>query len=334
MAPETVRTQPAALVRPAPEGFEAAQKKLHALERNVQSVIVGKDDAVRLALVPLVCRGHLIIEDVPGIGKTTLAKALAKSIAGDFRRVQFTPDLLPLDITGGSFFNQKSGEFEFRPGPIFGNILLADEINRATPRTQSALLECMEEFQVTVDGRTHKLPEVFFVVATLNPVEQTGTFPLPETQLDRFMLRLRLGYPSEAEEVQIFDRQAAAHPIDTLTPVVTAADVVEMSAAAKRVFVHPSVKEYCAKLARATRSHADVVLGASPRGTLALIRAAQVMSMAQGQAYVTPDVVKRLAPFVLGHRVILKPQSALRGVTDEAILKEVLAKIDVPVAAE
>lgn len=330
MGPETVRSEPAA--RPVPEGFEAAQRKYQALEKNIQSVIVGKDDAIRMALLPLVCRGHLLIEDVPGIGKTTLAKALAKSIRGDFKRVQFTPDLLPMDITGSALFNQKTGEFEFKPGPIFSNVLLADEINRATPRTQSALLECMEEFQVTVDGRTHKLPDVFFVIATLNPVEQTGTFPLPETQLDRFMLRLRMGYPSEAEEVQVFDRQAAAHPIETLQPVVTPAEVVELAAVAKKVHVDASIKEYCAKIARATRQHADVVLGASPRGTLSLIRGSQAAAMAAGRAYVIPDDVKKLAPHVLGHRVILKPQSSLRGVSDEAVVKEVLAKIEVPVA--
>ena len=280
MSPEAVRAESSKSSRPLPDGFEAALRKLQSLEENVRKVIVGKEDAIRLALVPLLCRGHLLIEDVPGIGKTTLAKALARSISGDFKRVQFTPDLLPMDLTGSPLFNQKTGEFEFKAGPVFTNILLADEINRATPRTQSALLECMEEFQVTIDVKTHKLPDVFFVVATLNPVEQTGTFPLPETQLDRFMLRLRLGYPSEAEEVLIFDRQAAAHPLDKLGAVLSPTDVIEIGTAARRVFVHGSVKEYCAKLARATRSHADVVLGGGPRGTLGLVRASQGMALA------------------------------------------------------
>ncbi|MGH7341268.1 MAG: AAA family ATPase, partial [Candidatus Rokuibacteriota bacterium] len=211
------------------------------LEANVGRGLVGKPEVVRLAVIGLLARGHLLIEDVPGVGKTTLAKALARSIGGDFKRVQFTPDLLPLDITGASIFNQKVQDFEFKHGPVFTNVLLADEINRATPRTQSALLECMEEFQVSVDGRTHKLSDTFLVIATLNPVEQTGTFPLPETQLDRFLLRLRLGYPTEAEEVQIFDRQALSNPLDALRPAVTADDIRELRAAVQKVFVHASV---------------------------------------------------------------------------------------------
>jgi MoxR-like ATPase len=323
-----------AFAHPAPEGFDRAQAKLRALEENIRQVMVGKDEAIRMALVPLICRGHLLIEDVPGIGKTTLAKSIAKSLSAEFRRVQFTPDLLPLDITGSAIFNQKTGEFDFKQGPVFTNVLLADEINRATPRTQSALLECMEEFHVTVDGCTRRLPEVFFVVATLNPLEQSGTFPLPETQLDRFLLRLRLGYPSEAEEVQVFDRQAAGHPIETLRPALAASDVVEVAAVARSVFVHPSLKEYAAKLTRATRSHPDVVLGASPRGTLGLIRSSQVLALENRRPYVTPDDFKRLAPLVLGHRVVLKPQSQMRGVTDEAVIRDVLAAVEVPIAAD
>ncbi len=325
---------PSKVAPPAPPGFEAALAKAKVLEDNIRTVIVGKQDAVRLALVPLLCRGHLLVEDVPGVGKTTLAKALARSLGGDFKRVQFTPDLLPLDITGASIFNQKVQDFEFKQGPVFTNVLLADEINRATPRTQSALLECMEEFQVSVDGRTHKLPDVFLVIATLNPVEQTGTFPLPETQLDRFLLRLRLGYPTEAEEVQIFDRQALTNPLDTLRPAVTSEDVRELRAAVQKVFVHGSVKEYCARLTRATRAHADVILGASPRGTLSLIRAAQAQAMLSGQSFVTPDHVKKIVGAVFGHRIILKPQAALRGVTDEAVLRDVITKVEVPVLAD
>ncbi len=335
MTPDPVGTaSPSSKAPPPPAGFEEVIRKVRTLEENVRLVIVGKQDAVRVALIPLLCRGHLLVEDVPGVGKTTLAKAIAKSVASDFKRVQFTPDLLPLDITGAAIFNQKTQDFEFRQGPVFTNILLADEINRATPRTQSALLECMEEFQVTVDGKTHKLSDVFCVIATLNPVEQTGTFPLPETQLDRFVLRLRMGYPTEAEEIQIFDRQATAHPIDTLKPVVSQDDVRQMRAALQQIFVHNSIKEYCARLSRATRSHPDVILGASPRGTLSLIRAAQGLAMLSGQSFVTPDHVKRILPAVFGHRIILKPQASLRGLTDEVVLRDVVTKEEVPVAVD
>ena len=333
MTPEpTGATAPAEAARaPSPDTFAGILKKLMALEDNVRKVIVGKEESIRVAIIPLLCRGHLLLEDVPGTGKTTLAKAIARSIGGEFKRVQFTPDLLPLDITGSSMFNQKTQEFEFLPGPVFTNILLADEVNRATPRTQSALLEAMEESQVTSEGRTHKLADVFCVLATMNPVEQTGTFPLPETQLDRFFLKVGLGYPSEAEEVQIFDRQATSHPIHSLQPVVTLDDVKVMREAVQRVFVHPSVKEYCARLARATRSHQDVVLGASPRGTLCLIRAAQAMAMLSAKPFVTPDHVKKMAGAVLGHRIILKPQAQLRGVTDAMVLREVISRVEIPV---
>ncbi len=332
--PVAAASAPATKAPPPPEGFEATVRKARALEENIRTVIVGKQEAVRMALIPLLCRGHLLIEDVPGVGKTTLAKALARSLGGEFKRVQFTPDLLPLDITGTSMFNQKVQDFEFRQGPVFTNVLLADEINRATPRTQSALLECMEEFQVSVDGRTHKLSDIFLVIATLNPVEQTGTFPLPETQLDRFLMRLRIGYPTEAEEVQIFDRQALTNPLDALKPASTADDIREMRAGVQKVFVHASIKEYCARLTRATRVHPDVVLGASPRGTLSLIRASQAHALLAGQSFVTPDHVKKVAGGVFGHRIILKPQAALRGVTDEAVLRDVLAKVDVPVGVD
>lgn len=311
--------------------MQGAQQKARALEENVQKVIVGKRHVIRLSLVPLLCRSHLLLEDVPGVGKTTLAKALARSIAGTFRRVQFTPDLLPLDITGSYIFNQRTQEFEFKEGPVFANVLLADEINRATPRTQSSLLECMEEFQVSLDGRTHKLPDVFFVIATQNPVEQTGTFPLPETQLDRFMLRLRLGYPTEAEEVQIFDRQAEHHPIDSLKPALELKDVLEIREAVQKVFVHPAVKEYIARIVRATRESSDALLGASPRGTLSLIRAAQAYSFLSGQEFVTPDVVKAVAPAVLAHRLILKPQALLRGASGNDVIRAILGTVEVPV---
>ncbi len=322
------------LIRPPAPGFEDAARLARKLEESVRTVMVGKQEQIRLALVPLLVRGHLLVEDVPGIGKTTLAKAIARSLGGEFKRIQFTPDLLPLDVTGASMFNPKTQDFEFKKGPVFGNVLLADEINRATPRTQSALLECMEESQVTSDGRTHKLPDVFFVIATLNPVEMAGTFPLPETQLDRFALRLRIGYPTEAEEVQIFDRQAGGHPVDTLQPALQLEEIQRLRAAVQQVFVHPSVKQYCARLARASRAHPDVALGAGPRGTLSLIRAVQAFAFLGGQAFVAPDHVKKLAPLVLGHRLVLKPHAALRGSTDEAILKDLLAKVEVPISVE
>ena len=305
---------------------------LAELERNLSRVIVGKPEVVRLALVPLLCRGHLLIEDVPGVGKTTLARALARSIHGDFRRIQFTPDLLPLDLTGSSIYNQQANAFEFQAGPVFTNVLLADEVNRATPRTQSALLECMEERQVTVDGVTRPLPAVFCVVATQNPVEQVGTFELPETQLDRFLLRIQMGYPSEADEVAIFDRQREGHPLARLGPVVEPEQVEELRAAASAIHLEDAVKEYAVRLVRATREHAEVSLGASPRGTLALLRASQAWALLEGERFVAPDHVKALAPRVLGHRVIVKPQAALRGISGEDVVDELLGRVEVPVS--
>ncbi|MBI2898562.1 MAG: MoxR family ATPase [Planctomycetes bacterium] len=311
-----------------------ALDKARALEANVARVIVGKAEQIRLALVPLLGRGHLLLEDVPGIGKTTLAKTIARSLDADFKRIQFTPDLLPLDVTGAAVYNQKLQEFEFKPGPVFANVLLADEINRATPRTQSSLLECMEESQVSADGRTHRLPDLFFVIATLNPVEQSGTFPLPETQLDRFMLRLRLGYPSEAEESEIFDRQSRTHPLEALAPVLCREDVAEMRRAVPEVRIDDSVKAYAIRIVRETRRHPDLLLGAGPRGTLAFLRAAQAFAFLSGGAFVTPDHLKHLAAPVLGHRIVLKPQASLRGVAGEAIVKSILERVPVPVGPD
>jgi MoxR-like ATPase len=291
---------------------------------NVERVIVGKRQAIELALVALLCEGHLLIEDVPGVGKTMLARAIAISLGCSFKRLQCTPDLLPNDITGVSVYNQKTGEFEFRPGPAFVNILLADEINRATPRTQSALLESMGEFQVTVDGVTRPLPRPFLVMATQNPIEYEGTFPLPEAQLDRFLLRINLGYPSFEEEQQILLNLRRTHPIETLEQVVDASILPELQSTIWDVTVDETVRGYLVRLTRATRTHYDLALGASPRGSLGLFKASQALAAMRGRDYVLPDDVKFLAPYVLGHRLIVKPESALRGRTAQTVLRNLL----------
>jgi len=300
---------------------------------NVERVIVGKHHEVRLALVALMCRGHLLIEDVPGTGKTVLAKALARSLGCTFRRIQFTPDLLPSDVTGLSIYNQKTQEFEFRPGPIMAQVVLADEINRATPKTQSSLLECMEERQATIDGTTYPMPDPFLVIATQNPIEYEGTFALPEAQLDRFMLRLRLGYPQPIEEIVILDEQKRTHPLDDLTEVCSNDELREMQAAIREVYVDSSVSEYIVRLVNGTRNHADVYLGASPRGSIALYRASQAYAGLLGRDYVIPDDVKALAEPCLAHRLIIKTSATIHDVLPAQIIRELLDTIPVGAAS-
>ena len=297
---------------------------------NIEKVIVGKRETVEMAVVSLLCQGHLLIEDVPGVGKTMLARSLARSIGCKFSRIQFTPDMLPSDVTGVSIFNQVSREFEFRSGPIMAQIVLSDEINRATPKTQAALLEAMEERQITVDGITHPLPRPFMVLATQNPIEYEGTFPLPEAQLDRFFLRVRLGYPQTNEEIQILDRQQYRHPIEDLNKVVSVEEVSSAQEAVKSVYVSPSVKSYIVDLTRRTREYPEVYLGASPRGSLTLYRAGQARAAMHGRDFVLPDDVKALADASLGHRVILGPSARLRDLSAAQVIEELINSVPVP----
>ncbi len=296
---------------------------------NVEKVIVGKHAEVKLALVALLCQGHLLIEDVPGTGKTSLAKAIAKSLGCTFRRIQFTPDLLPSDVTGLSIYNQKTQEFEFRPGPIMAQIVLADEINRATPKTQSSLLECMEERQATIDGVTYQMPDPFLVIATQNPIEYEGTFALPEAQLDRFMLRIQLGYPQQAEEVRILDEHKTRRPIDDVEEVLTSNELRAMQEGVREVYVDPQVSEYIVRLVTATRNHPDIYLGASPRGSLALYRAGQAYAALSGRDYVIPDDVKALAVPALAHRTIVKTAATVRDVDSTLVIRELLDSVPV-----
>jgi MoxR-like ATPase len=303
------------------------------LRQNIQKVIVGKDEVIDIALIAMLCEGHLLLEDVPGTGKTTLAKTIAASLGCTFHRVQFTPDLLPSDVTGIYYYNQKSQEFEFRPGPIFAQILLADEINRATPRTQSSLLEAMQERQVTVDIATHPLPRPFLVLATQNPVELEGTFPLPEAQLDRFLMRLAIGYPNAAQENEILLRFERSDPLATLTKVVEPESILDMQSEVREVRVEESVRHYIVNVCRATRSHEDIELGASPRATLALYRTCQARAAIDGRAFVIPDDVKTMAPYVLTHRLMVNPRTRLRGRKPEDIIRDVVNTVTVPVEA-
>ena len=302
----------------------------HIIE-NISKVMVGKSEVLELAVVAVLCEGHILIEDVPGTGKTTLAKALARSLGCSFRRIQCTPDLLPSDITGIHFFNQKKSEFEFRPGPVISNIVLVDEINRATPRTQSSLLECMEERQVTIDGVTMPLPRPFLVIATQNPVELHGTFPLPEAQLDRFLIKLEIGYPGEEEEAVMLDRFKQDNPLDSLAEVTSAAEVIKLKQLAQEVHIEQSVRHYLLAIIRQTRANNEIELGASPRASLALYRASQALALVKGRDYVIPDDVKRLATPVIVHRLIASTEAYLHNRGKENLIENILANTPVPV---
>jgi len=297
---------------------------------NVEKVIFGKHEEIQLAVIGLLCQGHLLIEDVPGVGKTMLAKSLAKSIGCTFRRIQFTPDMLPSDVTGVSVFNQKTREFEFRPGPVMAQIVLTDEINRATPKTQSALLEAMEERQVTVDGKTYPLGRPFLVMATQNPIEYEGTFPLPEAQLDRFMLRISLGYPAPNDEITILDSQQYVHPVEEIGQVVSVEELLEAQDQVKEVYIDALVKEYIVAIVNATRKHPDIYLGASPRGSLALYKTSQVLAAVQGRDYVIPDDIKALAQPTLAHRLIVSPSARIKDVDPRVVVEDVLNSVPVP----
>ena len=301
---------------------------------NLSQVIVGKRRALELTVISLLCQGHLLIEDVPGTGKTMLVRSLAQSLGCVFSRIQFTPDLLPSDVTGTSIYNQHTQAFEFRPGPIMGQIVLADEINRATPKTQSALLEAMEERQITIDGVAHPLPSPFMVIATQNPIEYEGTFPLPEAQLDRFLLRIGLGYLSKREEIAMIDDQQFDHPLKTITPVLTLDELAAMQAAVKTVHVSPAVKQYIVDITFATREHEHFYLGSSPRGSLGLFRAGQAQAALQGRAYVLPDDIKALTEPVLAHRLIVTPAARLKKFTASKLLRDVLSQLPLPDASQ
>lgn len=310
--------------------MEIAQSIVERVLDNVRKVIVGKDDEIRLTLGALLCEGHVLIEDVPGVGKTMLARSIARSIGCTFRRLQFTPDMLPSDVTGVSIFNQKNMEFEFRPGPIMAQIVLTDEINRATPKTQSALLEAMEERQITVDGTTYPMARPFLVLATQNPIEYEGTFPLPEAQVDRFMVRIHLGYPSKAHEIDVLNRQTDHHPIHDLQQVVSVEELLEAQQAVNAVYVDDLVKAYIVDIVNATRDHPDIYLGASPRGSLALFKTSRAWAAMEGREFVLPDDVKLLAAPALAHRLIVSPSARIKNITPRQIVEDAMRHTPVP----
>ena len=310
--------------------LDRARDGAHTIIENIKRVIIGKDHAVELAVIALVCQGHILIEDVPGVGKTMLARSLARSAGCQFKRIQFTPDLLPSDITGVSIYNQKTGEFEFKDGPIISNLVLADEINRATPKTQSALLEAMDERQVTVDGVTRPIPRPFTTMATQNSIEFEGTFPLPEAQLDRFLLTITLGYPTMEQELTIMADQQDTHPIESLEPVITAGEIIQIQEAVKSVYVDDLIRRYVVTLTDATRGHEDITLGSSPRGSLALFRGSQAMALIRGRDFVLPDDIKELAAPMLSHRMIVSAAARMRGIGPKEIIDGVVDQVSVP----
>ena len=312
------------------QGIELSTDDANQIVENVKRVIIGKESAIELAVVALICQGHILIEDVPGVGKTMLARSLAKSTSCDYSRIQFTPDLLPSDISGVSIYNQKSGNFEFKSGPVMAQIVLADEINRATPKTQSALLEAMDERQVTVEGVTHSLPRPFIVMATQKPIEYEGTFPLPEAQLDRFFLKITLGYPTLEEERAIVDSQELAHPIEALNAVATGDEIVKIQESVKGIYVDDLIRQYIVTVVAATRDQEDISLGSSPRGSLSLFRGAQALAMIRGRDYVLPDDVKELAVPMLAHRIIAAAPARMRGITPEEIIGSLVDQLAVP----
>ena len=310
--------------------FDHAKEKTQALVENIEKVIIGKPSAIEMAIVSLLCEGHALIEDVPGVGKTMLARSVARSIGCSFRRIQFTPDLLPSDITGVSIYNQKAEAFEYKEGPIISQIVLADEINRATPKTQSALLEAMDERQVTVEGVTHELPRPFTVMATQNPIEYEGTFPLPEAQLDRFLITINLGYPSVEQELSIINNQETVHPIESLGQVLSSDDILSIQEAVKTVYVDDLIREYIVGLVDKSRNHTEAALGASPRGSLALFRGTQALALIRGRDFVLPDDVKELAVPMLSHRIIVSPAGRMRGIQSTDIVEELIEQVAVP----
>lgn len=330
--PLDARQTPRAVSNAQPQ-IALAQNVAERIAQSVGQVIIGKRNEVRLAILGLLCKGHILIEDIPGVGKTMLAKALARVIGCTFSRIQFTPDMLPSDVTGVSLFNQKTREFEFRAGPIMAQVVLADEINRATPKTQSALLEAMEERQVTVDGITHPMDNPFIILATQNPIEYEGTFPLPEAQLDRFMMRIQLGYPSPAEELTVLSAQQYEHPINNLQQVVSVQELVAAQQAIREIYVADEVKRYIIDLVNASRQHADVYLGSSPRGSLSLFRTAQARAAMAGRDYVIPDDVKALAEVTLAHRIIIGPAARIKDISSRTVVQDILTTTAVPGAS-
>lgn len=319
---------------PTQHRFDATHPQLLKVLQSVEKVMIGKRNVAELSLIALLSDGHVLLEDVPGVGKTMMVRALAKSLGVDFSRIQFTPDLLPSDLTGISIYNQRDMQFEYRPGPLMGNIVLADEINRTSPKTQAALLEGMEEGSVTVDGETRILPKPFFVMATQNPIEYEGTFPLPEAQLDRFLMKLEMGYPGERDELEVLNRVEKGHPIDEVEPVLTVEELLQLQQQVKEVYVEESVKKYAVEISRRTRTHRAVYLGASPRGSLALMKTAQSYALLNNRDYVVPDDIKYVAPFVISHRLLLKSEAKFGGVEPKDIVDEVLERVSVPVAKE